>query len=63
MPPNDSSMLQVQVSQFQGEIEEYKKKVEQRDEEVKLYKTKYENTSKQVAELVSEMCIILCHLA
>ena len=36
-----------------GEVLDLRKKIEQKEEEVKLYKTKYEDSTKQVTELVS----------
>ena len=46
--------LKAQVTQLEAQLDEYKKKVEQKEEEVRLYKAKYDETSKQVADLVSD---------
>ena len=45
--------LRGRVAELEAEVSECKKKTEQREEEVKLYKTKYEEASKQATELVS----------
>lgn len=47
------------VARLTIDIDELNKKIAQKDEEVKLYKGRYEDTSKYVAELVSVMSMLL----
>jgi len=44
------------VARLNIDIDELNKKIAQKDEEVKLYKGRYEDTSRCVAELVSVVC-------
>ncbi len=47
-----SPNLQVTVNQLTSDVSELRKKLEQKDEEILLYKNKHSDCSKQVADLV-----------
>lgn len=53
--PSISTELQEKIAKLEGEKQTLQHQMEQKDEEIKLYKGKYEDTAKQVAELV---CIV-----
>ena len=57
---SDSVQVQATAGQLSANVDQLQHKIEQKEEEVKLYRTKYEETSKLVADLVSqEAC--KCH--
>ena len=49
----DSSAMQASIQRLTGELEEAKKKTLQKDEEVKLYRGKLDESTKQMTLLVS----------
>ena len=49
----DSSAMQAAIQCLTGELEEAKKKTQQKDEEVKLYRGKLDESTKQMTLLVS----------
>ena len=55
----DSSVLQATVQRLTEELEEAKKKTHQKDEEVKLYRGKLDENTKQMTLLVSTVTILL----
>ena len=48
-------------SRLNTEMDELKRKIEQKEEEIILYKRKYEEASKQVANLVSGSRLFMFH--
>ncbi len=55
---NGTDMIQLQIQQLSLELEQAKKVTLQKEEEVKLYKTKFDETTSQMTQLVSTSVII-----
>ena len=55
---NGTDMIQLQIQQLSLELEQAKKVTLQKEEEVKLYKTKFDETTSQMTQLVSTSFII-----
>ncbi len=55
---NGTDAIQLQIQQLSLELEQAKKVTLQKEEEVKLYKTKFDETTSQMTQLVSSRHII-----
>ena len=61
---SDQAAQDGKLSSLNSEIEELRRKIDEKDEEIKLYRTKYEDSSKQIANMVSLwLCVLLMCLA